>query len=151
MQLEEISDRVAEKRRTSSEQLEEDASERVQISPRIDALAQDLFGRHVCGRARQRARDFEDVASRRAEAAHETEVHQHRAAIGADEDVPRLQIAVHDPELVQVGEGRAQSMRQRERLTQLARGDRRTRYQAAARLLTSVGTSAIVFSTCEAI
>ena len=71
----------------------------VQIGPRIDGLAGGLFGRHVFGRA-------QDVAGagqpRVAEQTRDAEVGELHAAVGGQEQIARLDVAVDDAAVVGV-------------------------------------------------
>jgi hypothetical protein len=92
----------------------EHAPEREDIRAVIDHLALHLLGRHVADRAEhdpgtRRARQFR--ARRRVvrpagrlRQLRQPEVHDLREAVGRDHDVLGLQIAVHDPRRVRLGQ-----------------------------------------------
>ena len=86
-------------RRAAGEQLEGDAAERVEVAPRPGQPAHGLLGGDVVGRADRRARGGEPRGAARAiERLGDAEVGDLDPAVGGDEQVLRLEVAVHDPE-----------------------------------------------------
>ncbi len=91
-----------------AEQLVEDDAEREKIAARVDAFAQDLFGRHVRGRSERgdvlepQGRERDLVGAGRA--LRDPEVEDLDVTVPAHEDVRRLDVAVDDAALVRVGQ-----------------------------------------------
>ena len=85
-----------------------EGAEGVDVGPGVDLLGPDLLGRHVEGRADDdavRARPPLIAAPQRGQAEVEDLDEVATVARGGDEDVLRLEIAVHDPLVVRLGEG----------------------------------------------
>ncbi|MEY2512728.1 MAG: hypothetical protein QOJ89_86 [bacterium] len=86
--------RVALERHAAAEHPKQDAAEGVDVGRGADGVAADLLGRRVVGAADPL------VGARRAVARRcqprQAEVRQERAVAGADEDVRRLDVAVHE-------------------------------------------------------
>ena len=80
------------------EHLVEDDAEAVEIGARVERLALRLLGTHVVRRAAQHAGARAAVAGQ--QAARQAEVDEHHAAVVAQHDVRRLQIAMDDAGLV---------------------------------------------------
>ena len=86
------------------EALVEHRAERKQVAPRVDGAMLDLFGRHVGRRAQQRMglgelrprRGGLAVPVARRDAGGDAEVEQFHVAVGGDDDVVGLQVAVDD-------------------------------------------------------
>ena len=87
----------------TGEQFVRDDPQRVQVGPRVGRLAADLLGREVLDRARHGARPR---VLRVGERTGETEIGELHDAVGRDEDVLGLEVAVDDPFRVRVLEGR---------------------------------------------
>ena len=89
-------------RRLADRHLVERDAERVDIGALVNALASRLFRRHVFGRAHvHRCSRGRRVVRR---SLGDSEVGHHRIAVAIEENVVGLQIAVHDPAIVCVGE-----------------------------------------------
>ena len=84
---------VARERDVAGEHLVQHDAERVEIGARIDGGAAGLLGREVLRRADDRSR----LGHLRRTRARDPEVGHLEAAVGADDDVVRLDVAVHDP------------------------------------------------------
>ena len=98
---------IAHEGRPPGDELVEDHAERVEIAACVERLAEQLLGRHVPGRAMHEALDLRELARDPAVRGVErgAEVDQDRLAIGAHEDVLRLEVAVQDALLVNRREG----------------------------------------------
>ncbi len=95
----------------SGEELVEDEAERVDVALDRRALARELLGRHVGGRARDLRAALVVV-----DADGEPEVRDLRAAASVDHDVAGLQVAVEHALVVRRGETRAELARDLDRL-----------------------------------
>ena len=95
----------------SGEELVEHEAERVDVALHGSALAGELLGRHVGGRARDLRAALVVV-----DADGEAEVGDLRAAAAVDHDVAGLQVAVQHALVVRRGEARAQLARDLDRL-----------------------------------
>ena len=90
-------------RKTAAERLEGDDAERVEVAASVDLVAGDLLGAHVVDGAEHLSRHRE---RRGLGDAGDAEVGDHRApGVRVEENVLRLDVAVHDAALVRVGEG----------------------------------------------
>ena len=98
------------KRGLAGQHFVEHDSQRVDVAAAVAALALDLFGRDVFGRAHHLGKLGERQPAR-AFLAGDAEVDQLDAVFGIDHDVFGLQVAMHDAVVVDVGErvGNAQS------------------------------------------
>jgi len=85
------------KRRLTREQFIEHTTERVEITLRHGLSLQRLLGCHVQSRAHDQSGLSEPAAAFRTG---EAEVHDLRRAIGRDDDVLRLEVAMHDAAFV---------------------------------------------------
>ena len=85
--------RLAVERRLAGQELVEDDSERVEVGARIDLASLGLLGREVLRRPDDRAR----LGHLARAGAGDPEVRHLHAALAVDEDVVRLDVAVHDP------------------------------------------------------
>jgi hypothetical protein len=99
--------RVPEEGRPSGHAFEENASERVEIGARIDDPLLKLLRSHV-GRRASVGIHVELFASRTPEVARDPQVEEHGSVVALEEDVRGLEIAMHEPLAVQVGERRAE-------------------------------------------
>lgn len=79
-----------------------DAADGVQVGPRVNHLAPDLFGGHVLGGPGDQPVGVEDLAASIIESGRQAEVEQHRRLIGTDDDVVGLQVAVDHPLAVEI-------------------------------------------------
>src|SRR5437773_4219752 len=102
-----------DERQLPGQHLEQDDAERKNIGPMIDLFAERLFGRHVGDRARHRGRTGRRrrggpgrVLPRRASRGprRQTEVEDLRVALGRDDDVGGLDVAMDDAFGLRVGE-----------------------------------------------
>ncbi len=84
--------RLAVERRLAGQQLVEDDAERVEVGARVDLASLGLLGREVLRRADDRAR----LGHLARAGARDPEVRHLHAALAVDEDVVRLDVAVHD-------------------------------------------------------
>jgi hypothetical protein len=94
--------RVGGERRLQREALVQHGAEREHVAARIERQALHLLGRHVLRRASDGAHRGD---RHRGLVARQTEVGQHRAAVGAQDDVGRLDVAVHEAAGVRMVEG----------------------------------------------
>ena len=85
-------------RRPAGEGLVEDRPEGVDVGRRADRVALGLLGGHVAGCPHHLAADGRPV--RDLEPLRQAEVGDLRRAVGVEEDVGRLQVAVDDPDVV---------------------------------------------------
>ncbi len=90
---------LAEERDAAGKALVEDQAQGVEISPSVEALAAHLLGREVLRRAHHDVVVGEVVVAR-LEALGDPEVGEQHSAVGGDEDVARLHVAVHHSCLV---------------------------------------------------
>ena len=86
---------LAEERHPAGEALVEHEPERVEVGAAVEPAAAHLLGRQVLGRAHHHVVAGEVVAGG-AEALGDAEVGQQHAAVGGDEDVAGLDVAVHE-------------------------------------------------------
>jgi len=95
--------RFGSPREASGEELEEEDAEGIEVRPRVDVVAQGLLRGHVVGRAEGGVglRETRLVAL---EAPGEAEIDDPGPAVGAEEDVAGLDVAVDDPGRVEGGE-----------------------------------------------
>ena len=84
---------LAEERHPSGEALVEHEAERVQVGAAVEPLAADLLGRQVLGRAHHHVVAGQVVAGR-VEALGDAEVGEQHPAVGRDQDVAGLDVAV---------------------------------------------------------
>ncbi len=92
-------------RRLAGEQTVERGAERVDVGPRVQLAALDLLGRHERGRARHGvAGELRLFGVGRAGDAEVAELHRGRLGRRIDQEVPRLDVAVHQPERVDLRE-----------------------------------------------
>ena len=107
---------VADERHLAREALEEQASERVHVRPRIDGIASHLLGRDVRERAEQALRDVDGLqVARRRRDAEVGEVAVLALLLGVDQHVARLDVAVHETARVCGVERRCDLSDQRDR------------------------------------
>ena len=116
-----------------------DASERVDVGARVDRpVAARLFRRQVARRAANRAFDGEIQLGRvtrsdrldQAEVEHLDEVHF--PSVTADVDVRRLDVAVHEPGLMSLGQRRARLVEPSQRHATPAPGPKRRTNSSAS-------------------
>jgi hypothetical protein len=88
-------------------------AEAVEVGARVDLLAEALLRAHVARRRQQLAGDRQRAVH--AKVLGEAEVDDHRTAVGSEQDVRRLEIAVHDPPGVDGVEGAGDLQRQAQR------------------------------------
>ena len=107
--------RAAAERLDAGRHLVDHGAERKQVAPRVHLFAPGLLGRHVGHRAERRSRHRQLVVGRhrrrgvrRLDQLRQAEVEDLHAALVADEDVSRLDVAVDDP----LGVRRVQSISQ---------------------------------------
>ena len=106
----------ARDRRLAREHLVQHGCERVHVAARVDAaIARRLLGAHVLRRAEREPRLREAIAAGLLHRERDAEVRQHRLAF-LDQDVLRLDVAVHEPLAVRVVERARHLLRDRERL-----------------------------------
>jgi len=125
---------LALERPRSAEHLAQDRAEAEDVGARIDGRAVDLFRRHVCRRAGEALAQFvapglRPVRGRLQDG--DAEIEDLERAVGGDEEVVRLDVAVDDALLV----GRGQPARQLQREVQGAFGRKRAASQALAQRL----------------
>jgi hypothetical protein len=110
--------RAADVGRPAAQHLEQARPERVEVAALVDLRAGRLLRRHVGGRADDRvlARDPLGVGDER-----HAEVAQQRLVVVAEPDVARLDVAVHDPARVRVGQRVGGVARDPQRLPQRKR------------------------------
>ncbi len=122
---------VVYERRGAGQHLAKHDAKRKDIATTIDALAQQLFGRHVVDRPHQRARLSLDSADQRflftvgdqctfsfGDELCESEVENFREAVATEHQVLGFQIAMNDAELVCARETRRDLNRDIERVSQ---------------------------------
>ncbi len=115
-------------RRLADEQLVQDAAERVEIGAGVAEPAGELLRRHVRQRAGHRAR-LDHRTRVAALAMGQAQVDDHRPAVGADEDVRGLQVAMDQPAFVQCRERFADRSDQLQDRTELGVGPRRSAWR----------------------
>ena len=131
--LERLQDRRPPERRTTDQEFVQDHAQRVDVGERADllGLALGLLGGHVAGRAQDR------LGRRQArfdvQALGQAEVGDLGRAVGGDQDVGRLQVAVDDPQPVRLDDGAGQGLDQRRRPPRRPGGAVEGPIQAAAR------------------
>ena len=86
---------LAHERRATGQRVHEHAAERVDVGARVDALAADLLRRDEAERSDPAARAADPT--RRGLALGQPEVGQVRVVLGAEQDVRRLDVAMHEP------------------------------------------------------
>ena len=131
--LERLQHRRPPERRAADQQLVQDRPQGVDVGERADllGLALGLLGGHVAGRAqdrlgRRQARfDVQDLG--------QAEVGDLGRAVGGEQDVARLQVAVDDPQPVRLGDAAGQRLDQRRRPPRRPGGAVEPPVQAAAR------------------
>jgi len=95
-------------RPVAGEHFEEDDAERVDVAGRGDRRALELFGAGVFGREGQTGaarQGFAGIAVVFGQQLGDAEVEQFGSAVGSDEDVSGLEVAVHDEVAMGVGDG----------------------------------------------
>ena len=90
----------ADERQAAGEHLKGEDAHRVDVAPAIDLMTHNLLRRHVPRRA-DRQSDGGQVR-RLPGAASQPEVGEHGAAVGVDEHVGGLEVAMHDPRVMSV-------------------------------------------------
>jgi hypothetical protein len=100
--------------------VDEDA-ERKDVAARVDRISHQLLGRHVGERADDLAlaRLLDAWQPRRLDVLGEAEVEHLHAAVGADHDIGRLEVAMDDPPGVRRGERLGDGNRNRQQLVEL--------------------------------
>ena len=106
----------AEKGTDPGDRLDEHEAERVDVGLAVHRLALGLLGRGVAGRAEHCALRL--GPGRLGEGAGQAEVGDAEAAVVAEEQVGRLDVAVHEPAAVRVVEGPGGLQADEERLRQ---------------------------------
>ena len=104
----------------AGEQFEQDDAERVDIRGNRDGLPRELLGRGIGGRERSRA-DHRLLGPRTRvglQQPRDAEVQQAHVAAFGDEDVVRLQVAMHDQPRVREGDGTQDVQEQRQLVAQ---------------------------------
>ena len=94
---------VADERRPADEHLVEHDAERVDVAPAVDVEALGLLGREV-GRGAHDQAGLGDLVVEIADRPRDAEVGHLHLAVGGDEHVAGLDVAVHDAVAVRVGE-----------------------------------------------
>jgi hypothetical protein len=94
--------RIAGERRHAGNRLVQHAGQRVDVASPVERAVAGLLGAHVRRRAGDRAL-LGDLLARAVDRARDAEVGHHRVTAG-EENVLRLDVAVHDPSLVRVGQ-----------------------------------------------
>jgi hypothetical protein len=89
---------VGPERRAAGEQLVQDRAQPVDVAARVGLASGGLFGRHVAGRSHRAAARGQGSVDRHPVG--ETEVGDARAIRLVDQDVPGLEVAVHDAQRV---------------------------------------------------
>ena len=87
---------LAEERHPAGEALVQHEAERVEVGATVEAAAADLLGRQVLGRAHHDVVAGEVVVAG-LETLGDAEVGEQHPAVGGDQDVARLDVAVHEP------------------------------------------------------
>ena len=105
------------KGRTSREHVKERASERIKVAPDVDvARVAGLFGADVVERAQGHPALGQAVVATAFETAGQAHVDELRPALGRDDDVRRLDVAMDDPALGGVHQGAGDLQREVDRL-----------------------------------
>ncbi len=102
----------------------EDAADGVEVGPGVDELPPDLLGRHVFRRPLDLTAHLQTLLAAGAEVGGEAEVEQHGRAVGPDDHVLGLDVAMDDPLAVEVGQGLAEPGHEDQEVTTVALGDR---------------------------
>ena len=92
-------------RAVTRQELEENDAERVDVGRGRDRIAADLLGARVLRRHHARRRDFGTF--RPTEHLRDAEVDELRHAVAVDEDIARLEVAVHDEVPMRILDGGA--------------------------------------------
>src|SRR5690349_16367293 len=90
-----VSGGVPRERKTSGDQLVQDAAERIEVVARFEQIAGDLVRRHVRRRAPESGQVC-DLATVRSDPARKPEIEEDGSTVRAQEDIPGLQVRVDD-------------------------------------------------------
>ena len=102
VQAHQVGERCVGEQFLPGEHFEEDRAQAVEVGALVHELAHALFGAHITGGGEEPALDGQ--VGDHAEVLGEAEIHQHRAAVGTEQDVGGLEVAVDDAALVDRGE-----------------------------------------------
>ncbi len=120
--VQDLDDALADEGGAARQHLEQDCSEGEQVGADVGPVAPDLFRRHVAGRPEERSSLRQAVAARRARQRRPRQAEvEDLDAVGRQEDVRRLEVAVDDLAIVERLEGREHPDRDRNRLVDLHR------------------------------